>query len=270
MDVDAAAIAEEVLAALDARREIEPLTSRITGFDAAAACAVADALRQRRMARGERPVGRKIGFTNRNIWPEYGVYEPIWGDVYDSTLVEVTPGSSVRIAHLPQPRIEPEIVLGLDGDLSGGMGIGDIAERIGWVAHGFEVVQSIYPGWHCSVADCVADGGLHGLLCIGPRRSVSPLERTDLAAALSGLAIDLACNGQSVGRGVGANVLDGPVHALKHLADLLAKDGSGPRLRAGELVTTGTVTRAFPIARGERWSTAVSGFDLPGLDVAFC
>lgn len=270
MALDATEIAKEILAALDARREIEPLTSRITGFDAAAAYAVADALRQRRTARGERPVGRKIGFTNRNIWPEYGVYEPIWGDVYSSTLAEVTPGSCVRIAHLPQPRIEPEIVLGLDGDLSGGMDVGDIAERIGWVAHGFEIVQSIYPGWHCSVADCVADGGLHGLLCIGPKRSIPLPERKDLAPALSGLAIGLACNGRSVDRGVGANVLDGPVHALKHLADLLAKDESRPRLRAGELITTGTVTRAFPVASGERWSTVVSGFDLPGLDIEFC
>ncbi len=38
------------------------------------------------MARGERPVGRKIGFTNRTIWAEYGVYAPIWGDMYDTTL----------------------------------------------------------------------------------------------------------------------------------------------------------------------------------------
>jgi hypothetical protein len=35
---------------------------------------------------GARPVGRKIGFTNRAIWPKYGVHQPIWGTVYDETL----------------------------------------------------------------------------------------------------------------------------------------------------------------------------------------
>ena len=34
-----------------------------------------------------KPVGRKIGFTNRAIWPKYGVYQPIWGTVYDRTLI---------------------------------------------------------------------------------------------------------------------------------------------------------------------------------------
>lgn len=270
MGVDSAAVADEVLAALDAKREIAPLTARIAGFDAAAAYAVADVLRQRRGARGERPVGRKIGFTNRNIWQEYGVYEPIWGDVYSSTLFEAAPGARIRIARLPQPRIEPEIVLGLTGDLSGGMDLADIAERIGWIAHGFEIVQSVYPGWHCSVADCVADGGLHGLLCVGPKRAPSADERRRLADTLSGIGIELACDGRFIDRGIGANVLGGPVQALKHLADLLARDPTRPQLRAGELVTTGTLTRAFPIAPGERWSTVVSGVDLPGMDVAFC
>jgi 2-oxo-3-hexenedioate decarboxylase len=48
---------------------------------------------------------------------------------------------------------------------------------------------------------------------------------------------------------------------------VLASDDLNPPLRAGELVTTGTLTRAFPVAAGERWSTTLSGIDLPGLAV---
>ena len=55
-------------------------------FSEADAYAVTAKLRELRMARGEKPVGRKIGFTNRNIWAEYGVFQPIWGDVYDTTV----------------------------------------------------------------------------------------------------------------------------------------------------------------------------------------
>jgi 2-keto-4-pentenoate hydratase len=67
-----------------------------------------------REARGERPIGRKIGFTNRTIWAEYGVYAPIWGYVYDRTVQEFTgDGLEVSLDSLAEPRIEPEIMLGL-------------------------------------------------------------------------------------------------------------------------------------------------------------
>src|SRR3712207_7701374 len=46
---------------------------------------------ERRMTRGERALGWKIGFTNRTIWDEYGVHAPIWGPMYDSTLQFVDP-----------------------------------------------------------------------------------------------------------------------------------------------------------------------------------
>ena len=50
--------------------------------------AAARTLHETRVREGWRPIGRKIGFTNRSIWPRYGVYEPIWGTVYDRTLIE--------------------------------------------------------------------------------------------------------------------------------------------------------------------------------------
>jgi 2-keto-4-pentenoate hydratase len=168
--MDAAAIARTVLAAIDGGGQIEPFTAKDVAFSEADAYAVTAELRALRVARGERPIGRKIGFTNRNIWEEYGVYEPIWGDVYHTTARDVSAGHRVEVSQLPEPRIEPEIVLGLERDITPNMGIDDIDLSIGWVAHGFEFVQSIFPAWRFKVADCVADGGLHGRLFIGPRR----------------------------------------------------------------------------------------------------
>jgi 2-keto-4-pentenoate hydratase len=266
--MDAATIARTVLAAIDGGGQIEPFTARDAGFSQAAAYAVTAELRALRVARGETPVGRKIGFTNRNIWAEYGVFQPIWGDLYDTTVRDVTPGDQVAVSQLPEPRIEPEIVLGLERDLSAGMSIEEIAGSVGWVAHGFEFVQSIFPGWRFQVADCIADGGLHGRLFVGPRRELSDRERETLAADLSGLKIRLSRNGAPNDAGSGANVLDGPIQALAHLAAVLATDRLNPPLRAGEIVTTGTLTRAFPVLSGERWSTEIRGYDLPGLSVA--
>jgi 2-oxo-3-hexenedioate decarboxylase len=69
--------------------------------------------------------------------------------------------------------------------------------------------------------------------------------------------------------GRAANVLDGPLNALRHLVSLLANDTHNPPLAAGEIVTTGTLTRALPIQSGETWSTALSGIALPDISVRF-
>ena len=70
-------------------------------------------------------------------------------------------------------------------------------------------------------------------------------------------------------RGRAENVLDGPLSALRHLVALLARDRANPPLAAGEIVTTGTLTRAFPVAAGERWSTELIGIPLEGIAVRF-
>ncbi len=85
----------------------------------------------------------------------------------------------------------------------------------------------------------------------------------------SGFEIALFRDGALVDRGEAGNVLGGPVSALRHLVEALAADPEAEPLRAGDIVTTGTVTRAFPISPGERWTTAVAGLDLPGMDLSF-
>jgi 2-oxo-3-hexenedioate decarboxylase len=139
---------------------------------------------------------------------------------------------------------------------------------IGWIAHGFEIVQSIFPHWKFSPADTVAANGLHGALMIGPRVAVGG-DAARWRDALASFEIDLQCNGQVADRGHARNVLDSPLNALRHLLGLLEADPDNPRLAAGEIVTTGTLTRALPVAAGETWTTVLHGIALPGLSVRF-
>ena len=107
-------IAGNVLAALEGRQQVTPFSARIDGFRLPDAYRVAAEVRARRVARGERPVGRKIGFTNRTIWAEYDVWAPIWGTVYDTTVQRLAgPQALFALARMIEPRIEPEIVFGL-------------------------------------------------------------------------------------------------------------------------------------------------------------
>ena len=85
-----------------------------SGLTAQAGYVAARALHDYRLKKGWKPVGRKIGFTNRTLWDRYGVHEPMWGTVYDRTLIQAeNERATVPLAGLVQPRIEPEIAFKL-------------------------------------------------------------------------------------------------------------------------------------------------------------
>ena len=87
--------------------------------------------------------------------------------------------------------------------------------------------------------------------------------------ARASFTVDLVCDGTVVDQGRAANVLGGPLTALRHLVDLLASDAVNPPLGAGEIVTTGTLTRVPPVAPGQTWTTVVAGLALEGIGVRF-
>jgi 2-oxo-3-hexenedioate decarboxylase len=262
-------IANEIFAILDTGGQIAPFSQREPGFDLPAAYRAAARLRALRAARGERPIGRKIGFTNRTIWAEYDVWAPIWGHVYDSTVRELAQlADGCALAGLAEPRIEPEIMFGLARAPQPDMDETALLACIEWVAHGFEIVQSVFPGWRFAAPDTVAAMALHGRLAVGPRLPVAP-RFDDWRTALSRFEIDLLHDGAVVDHGRASNVLDGPLSALRHLVQELARDPAQPPLAAGEIVSTGTLTRALPVAAGQRWSTQLHGLDLPGARLHF-
>jgi 2-keto-4-pentenoate hydratase len=261
-------IATELLHALDNQSIIEPFTRRDHGFDNAAAYDVSAEIVRRRQARGEKPIGRKIGFTNRLIWEEYGVSAPMWGHVYDRTVTFLNePSGRLAISHLSQPRIEPEIMLHFRESPQHARDDQELLSTIDWIAHGFEIVQTHFLDWKFGLADTVADFGLHGALMVGPSQPVDRFD--DLARRLRTFTIALAKNGSNAARGAGANVLDGPLPAALFLSRVLRDQALFDPIAAGEIVTTGTLTPALPIAAGETWTTSLAGIDLPGVTVQF-
>jgi len=267
--IDPNQVAQEIMEAWAARRQITPLAARVPGFDLEQAYRVTASLRRLRQARGERPIGRKIGFTNRTIWDEYQVYAPIWGDMYATTLQETDGNAALDLSPYLEPRIEPEIAFGLARAPEPGMDEAALLACIGWVAHGFEIVHSMFPAWRFAAADTVAAFALHGAYRLGPRKPIAETPPEGWLAALTRFEISLYRDGTLVDRGQAANVLDGPLSALRHLNDLLAEDRHNPPLAAGEIITTGTVTRAFPVATGESWHTEVHGLALPPMNIRF-
>jgi len=230
--------------------------------DVPLAYATALAVRAARSAQGERPVGYKVGFTNRTIWPRYGVYGPIWGTVWDSGLSRVdasAPNEGVlSLRGLCEPRIEPEIVFGLREAPPPDCTAEQLAAAMDWVAHGYEIVHTHFPGWRFSAAQAVADGCLHGRLLVGHAVKLpAGTSPETLIESLAGVQLKLYADGVLKDQGVGANVLDGPVQALLHFVRELRATPDAPALRAGDIITTGTLTDAWPVRAGETWHTDI-------------
>jgi 2-oxo-3-hexenedioate decarboxylase len=241
-------LARELIDLHEKPREIPPFSQRYPRLTAEGGYAAAWRLHQHRLAQGWRPVGRKIGFTNRTLWERYGVHEPLWGWVYDRTLIQAKDNrANVALTNLVQPRIEPEIAFKLNKNL-----------EVEWMAHAVEIVQCHHPRWKVTIADCTADNGLHGRLIVG-----TPVP---LAGDLAKAEARLFNGDRLVDKGIGANVLGGPLLSLAHLVELLKKRPDAP-LQPGEIITTGVLTDAHPVARGETWRTEVSGF--AGLTLSF-
>jgi 2-oxo-3-hexenedioate decarboxylase len=265
-----AAITDEVMSLLGTGHQTTPFTRRTKILDENNAYQVTAALRTRRIQNGETPIGRKIGFTNRTIWDEYGVHQPIWGDIYSTTVSWLAERKGPFALHgLAEPRIEPEIIFKLKTKPLPSMDEAALLGCMEWVAHGFELVQSLFPDWDFSVADTIAGCGLHGALMIGPPHLLKTDEQDTWLKALSSFSIDLYRDDQNIDTGFAKNVLDGPLSALRHLIGLLEHDPYNPDLQAGEIITTGTLTRAFPVKRGEVWRTDLFGLDLPAAEIRF-
>lgn len=262
--MDRDALASELLDAWDSGRLIELPTARKGGLTLAQAFAVADTIRSVRIARGELPRGYKIGFTNRAIWPRYGVYAPIWAPVWSSTLTLLEgDAAGLSLAGLAQPRLEPEIVFGFAAPPSAGMSEAELTRCIAWVAHGFEIVHTHFADWRFAAADTVADCALHGRLLVGPRVPVSRFAR--LGDELAALSLTLSCNGVDVERGQGSVVLDGPLTALRLWIEAMAQHTPAWKVREGDVVTTGTITDAWPLAPGQSWRSRLDHPALAGL-----
>lgn len=265
-------IAGTILAALDAKRQIAPVSDGDPSFGLDAAYRVSDEIMAARIARGERPAGWKIGFTNRTIWDEYGVHAPIWGPVYDSTMRRVDgpqDTTALDAAGFVEPRIEPEIVFCIARPPRPGMDERELLGCIDAVGHGFEIVQSLFPGWRFEAADTAAAFAMHGALLHGPLTPVEAASPEHWIDALARVEIHLLRDGATVDSGTGANVLDSPLSALGHFVDGIGARPMTRGIEAGDLVTTGTITRAFPVCNGETWTTRIDGLALPAMSIAF-
>ena len=267
-ELDLNAIAAKVVSSLADHHQIPAFSRSSSELSVAEAYRLTSLLRSAFEARGENITGRKIGFTNRQMWATHGVKEPIWGYCTNQTTHELGATPVQRVTDFAEPRIEPEIMFGLGKRPSAKMDESALLDCIDWIALGYEIVQSIYPGWQFAASDTIAANALHGALLVGNRHAIAP-RREAWPRELASFGVELYCNEKLSQTGGGAFVLNSPLLALRHLVELLDNDLHNPPLHAGEVVSTGTLTLAMPVSAGETWTTKVRGIPLDDIAVRF-
>jgi 2-oxo-3-hexenedioate decarboxylase len=95
-----------------------------------------------------------------------------------------------------EPRIEPEIMFGLGKAPSPNMDQPALLDCIDWIALGYEIVQSIYPGWQFAASDTIAANAPHGALLVGNRHAIAPRKEA-WQHELANFSVELYCNEKS-------------------------------------------------------------------------
>ena len=270
--MDTTRIARELLDALGQGQIVPSIGEYEPAFGWDEGYAVAAEIVKLRRARGERTIGRKIGFTNRKIWAEYGAISPIWAHVYDCTVALARDSAAtVSLGGSTQPRLEPEIAFQLKAPIPPDCNDpAKLLEAVEWYAPSFEIVSCHFPNWKFKPADSAADFSFHWRLIVGTPVAVRMDDIPALSGQLRDCKVALRKDGLIMGRGVGANALDHPALALAFLADILARQPQFDPLAAGEIITTGTLTAAYSIKPGEIWSSVYDGLaGATGLELTF-
>lgn len=234
--------ADRLLGAERSGKPIGQLSQAHPGMSVGDAYAVQREGIRRRLAAGAVVRGYKIGLTSAAMQRMMDVDEPDYGHLLDDMFVlETVP---LPAGALLQPRVEPELAFVLGRDLpEGGITVADVLRCTDFLLPCLEIIDSRYDGWRITLPDTVADNASSARVVLGG--VPCSLRGLDLAA----LGVVLRVNGRIVESGASGAVLGNPVNAVVWLANALA--GHGVRLVAGDVVLSGSATRAVDVRPGD-------------------
>jgi len=257
-DAIVARCASELAAAEQSRTPIEPLTARYPGLTVAHAYAVQRMNIARRLERGERIVGHKIGLTAKAMQEMFGVSEPDYGHLLDSMMHDA--GRALDLAALIDPQVEVEPAFVLGRTLRGpGVGIAEVLAATDHIVVCLEVIDSRIVDWRIRLEDTVADNGSSARVVLGSVR-VDPA-----GLGLDDLATELEVDGTVIERGNTGAILGHPANGIAWLANRLAEFGMA--LEPGHIVLPGTCTRSVRIGGRRHVLGRIAGLGDVSLDL---
>jgi 2-keto-4-pentenoate hydratase len=201
---------------------------------------------ERRCAGGAQRIGWKVGLTAPAIQQQFGFHEPVFGCI----LRRDPSGRVFRPDELIKPGFEPELCLRVGSDLSGDITPEVARDAIDVVYPALEIIETRGPFTE-QIALALADNAQQKTVVLGAGVALRP------ALALDRVAASVTINDATVATGHGDAVLGNPINSVVWLARKLADYGCS--LRAGEIIMSGSFTRQFPIAPGDRIRVEFAG-----------
>ncbi|MEH7235010.1 2-keto-4-pentenoate hydratase [Bacillus sp. JJ1562] len=199
----------------------------------------------KKVAEGQKIVGKKIGLTSLAMQNLLGVDEPDYGHLLDSMVVEN--GGKISIEKVLQPKVEAEIAFILKKDLRGpNVTALDVLQATEYIVPALEIVDSRVKDWKIKLADTVADNASSGFYVLGGK----PTKIEDIDLELIGMI--LSKNGELANTGVGAAALGNPANCVAWLANKLSEFDIP--LRAGEVILSGALSAAIEAREGDSFT----------------
>ena len=228
-------VATELLACEAERRDRAKFTDEWPELDVETGYQIQDETLRRRLERGERLIGVKLGLTSRAKQQRMGVHFPFVAWLTDAMILNA--GDPVPQGRLIHPRVEPEIVFVMGDRLEGpGVTCAEAMSAVESVWGGAEVIDSRYQDFRFTAGDVSADNASSGAFVTGPV-SLPPS-----ALDLSLEAVLVEVDGSVVDSATGAAVQGHPGEALALAANDLARRGHA--IEPGWIVLTGGMTDA--------------------------
>jgi 2-keto-4-pentenoate hydratase len=207
--------------------------------------------------RGTRRIGWKVGLTSTAIQQQFRVHEPVFGCLLANGRLES--GHAFRRGELIEPGFENELCIVMGRDLLPGATRDDIAASIARVHPAFEIIET-RGDLTSQLALALVDNAQQKAFVLGP-----PIEQKAVPE-LDRVVVSVRINGAGVATADGSAVLGHPYNSIAWLAQKLAQFGEG--VRAGDYIMSGSFTRQFPLARGDRVEACFAGIGAVTASVA--
>ncbi len=246
-----ARLGDELYAALRAQTVLAPLTDREPAITIDDAYYISLRFLERRLADGEKVVGKKIGVTSRPVQDMLDVRQPDFGFLTDR--MHYPNGAAIPVAgNLIAPRAEAEIAFRLKRDLVGpNITEADVLAATDCIMPCFEIVDSRIRDWKIRIQDTVADNASCGVFVLG-EAEVDPRKHD-----LPNLHVRVFKNGKPLSEGLGSAVQGNPLTAVAWLANTLGRYDIP--FRAGDIILSGSVVPLEPVGPGDEMRCEVEG-----------
>ncbi len=192
---------------------------------------------RRKVAKGAKIVGHKVGLTSKAMQRSSMIDEPDYGYLFDTQTIP--DGGKAKHASFCLPRVEVELAFIMAKTLKGpGVNLTDVLRATEFVVPAMEIVDARLKDTR-KIYDTISDNGAGAGLVMGGR-PVRPLD-VDLRW-VGGMMLK---NGEVEETGLAAGVLGHPAMGVAWLANKLGAHGVA--LEPGHIVLAGSFTRVvFP------------------------